>query len=63
MIIIWSCLMYYAWDGPNWPYNPKYPYTVDPNCAEHWPLAIFYINNIFYADKPVSGTMSRLVVN
>ena len=50
-ILIYACLLYYSWDGPNWPYNEQQ--TVDPNCVNNWYLNILYVNNIFKVNSEV----------
>ena len=63
MILIWSCLLYYTGDGPNWAYNKRFPTTLDPNCPNNWYLSLLYINNLFNSDKMVSSPNSNVYIH
>ena len=49
MIMIWSCLLYYAWDGPAWPLGD----TFDPNCQGGWYRSLLYVSTVIDEEKQV----------
>ena len=57
MILIYAGLLWFTWDGPNWPVYPTGPQqTADQNCMDHWYLNILYVNNIVNQSHDVSDT-------
>ena len=58
MIIIYSGLVWYWWDGPNWPTPLTSPFrTFDQSCDSNWYLSLLYVNNLFDTGQQVSITM------
>jgi len=46
MILIWTSLMWYAWDGPYW-IIPNPVRTMADTCVDKWYLNLLYVNNLF----------------
>ena len=44
MILFWTCLTLYLYNGP---LKPTHTTIADENCADYWWSALLYVNNLF----------------